>query len=90
MIATLRLALAAFGGAGLVTKLIVAGSIAAAALTAYGVWHHHVWRNGYDRAIADIAAADSRAIGRAKDARARLRDCTESGKRWDQSTGRCS
>jgi hypothetical protein len=57
--------------------------------TAYGVWHYTIWKRGYDRAIADIANADERAIKRASNARSIVLDCKSRGLRWDQSTGIC-
>lgn len=83
-------ALALLQASGLVTKLIVAASIAAAALVAYGVWHHKVYRAGYDRALADIAAEDKRAIERASEGREIWLQCRKRGGRWIQSEGRCA
>ena len=79
-----------FGGAGLLTKIIAIGALAAVLLTAYGVWHHKVYRSGYDRAISDIAAADAKAVQRATTARNAYKACRDSGRRWDQATGTCS
>lgn len=81
---------ATFGGAGLLTKIIAIGLLAAALLTAYGVWHHKVYRSGYDRAISDIAAADTRAVQRATAARSAFKTCRDSGRKWDQAAGTCS
>lgn len=86
--------LSLFAGAGLVTKLIAAGSIALALLGAYGVWHHKIatkyYARGWDAAIAAIAAQDRRAIDAAKKARAAVVDCVDrDGMRWDQSAGKC-
>lgn len=75
---------------GLVTKLIVAGALALAAIGAYGVWHHKVFRAGYARALADIAAEDQRAIGSAIELRQVWKDCRARGGRWIQSDGRCA
>ncbi|WP_158669497.1 hypothetical protein [Bradyrhizobium guangdongense] len=86
----LKGALALLQASGLVTKLVMAASIAAVALVAYGVWHHKVYRAGYDRALADIAAEDKRAIGAATELRKTWRDCRDRGGRWLQSEGRCS
>lgn len=84
------IALKMFGGAGLLTKLITVGVLAASLLAAYGIWHHKVYRKGYDRAIADIAAADAKAVQRATAARNVFKTCRESGRKWDQATGTCS
>lgn len=86
----LKGALAALQASGLVTKLVVAASLAAALLLAYGVWHHKVFRDGYDRALADIAAEDKRAIGRATELRSTWRACRDRGGRWIQTEGRCA
>ncbi|MDX3971182.1 MAG: hypothetical protein QHD01_31940 [Bradyrhizobium sp.] len=86
----LKGALALLQASGLLTKLVVAGSIAAAVLVAYGVWHHKVYRAGYDRALADIAAEDKRAIGSALKQREIWLACRARGGRWVQSEGRCA
>lgn len=86
----LKGALALLQASGLVTKLVVAASIAGAALVAYGVWHHKVYRAGYDRALADIAAEDRRAIGQATELRKTWRTCRDRGGRWIQSEGKCA
>jgi hypothetical protein len=87
MIGTL---LSLFGGAGLMTKLIIIGGLAVTLLGAYGIWHHKVYRSGYDRAISDIAAADAKAVERATTARNTFKICRDSGRKWDQATGTCS
>jgi hypothetical protein len=86
----LKLAMTAISGSSLLIKIALAVGLAAAVLAAYGVWHHKVYRSGYDRAISDIAAADAKAIGRAQQARAVWKNCRDSGKRWNQETGTCS
>ncbi|MCD9819806.1 hypothetical protein [Bradyrhizobium japonicum] len=85
----LKTALAALQASGLVAQLIAATVAAAALLAAYGVWHHQVYRSGYVRALADIAAEDTRAIGHATDLRKIWRACRDRGGRWIQSEGRC-
>lgn len=89
MIGLFRLGLAAFGGAGILTKAIVIGAMVLSLLTAYGVWHHKIWSNGYARAVSDIAAQDEKAINRAKAARSKFLDCRTRGLRWNQSAGEC-
>ena len=79
----------AIGGTSLVMKLALAAAAVAALGIAYGVWHHTVWERGYDRAIADIARQNEKAIARAGQARRVLLDCQSRGLRWDQSTGIC-
>jgi hypothetical protein len=86
----LKGALALLEASSLVTRLVVAGSLALAALGAYGIWHHKVFSAGYDRALADIAAEDQRAIGRATELRSTWRACREHGGRWIQTEGRCA
>jgi hypothetical protein len=89
MITILRLGMAAFGGASMLTKLIAIGSIVIALGTGYGLWHHHVWSKGYVRALTDIAKQDKKAIAIAKQYRSAAADCDGRGLRWDQSTGKC-
>lgn len=84
-----KLAMTALGGAGLVTKLIVAGGLALSLLAAYGVWHHRVYQSGVDDTLAKIAKADAKLVNRALEMRRVLSDCTAAGRGWDQSTGRC-
>ncbi|ULK98834.1 hypothetical protein [Bradyrhizobium sp. I71] len=86
----LRGAMALLRASGLVTKLLVAGGLLLAVVTAYGVWHHKVYRSGYVRALADIAAEDKRAIGAATELRKTWRECRDRGGHWIQSEGRCS
>jgi hypothetical protein len=86
----LRLAMTAFGGAGLITKLITIGVLAASLLAAYGVWHHAVYTKGWNGALAAIARQDSRAIAEATKLRSAFKDCRERKGKWDQTTGACS
>ncbi|WP_441280071.1 hypothetical protein [Bradyrhizobium sp. 63_E2_N1_3] len=69
--------------AAVVGPIVVVGA-------AYGVWHHQVYRAGYVRALADIAAEDERAIGKATELRATWRACLDRGGRWIQSEGKCA
>ena len=62
-------ALASFGAAGRVTKLITIAVLLASQATAYGVWHHRVFQSGVDYAIAGVARADAKIVGRATEAR---------------------
>jgi hypothetical protein len=75
---------------GWLTKLALAGALALAVLGAYGIWHHKVFQSGYDRALADVAAEDARAIGRATDLRSTWLACRKTGRRWIQSEGKCA
>jgi hypothetical protein len=86
----LKGALALLEASSLVTKLVVAGALLLAALGAYGIWHHKVYRSGYDRALADIAAEDKRAIGSALELRGVWMECRKRGGRWIQTEGRCA
>lgn len=81
---------ALFGGLSLISKLIAVGSLILVIVAAYGVWHHKIYQKGYDRAIADIAAQDAKAIERAQRARGIYKLCEESGRRWDTATGTCA
>lgn len=86
----LQAGLKALSAAGLLTKLLVAAGLLTALLAAYGVWHHQVYRKGYDAALAAVARADARAVGRATEYRRAFKDCREQGRGWDQTTGRCA
>lgn len=86
----LRLAMTAFGGAGLITKLITVGVLLASLLAAYGVWHHAVYMKGWNGALAAIARQDSKAIADATKLRSAFKACRDAGRKWDQTTGGCS
>lgn len=72
------------------TRLAIIGGILLSLVVSGGVVYHHIWKNGFDAAIAKIAEADARTVERASAARAALKSCRDLGKRWDQSTGNCS
>ena len=80
---------AAFSLAGLATKLSVIAVAVLTLGTAYGIWHYKVWSRGYDRALADVAKQDRKAIARATQYRGAVLDCRARGLRWDQTTGQC-
>jgi hypothetical protein len=86
----LKMALSALGTTSLLTKALIALGLVAALVTAYGAWHHQVYREGYTRALSDIAAEDSRAIARATQLRSTWRECRDRNGHWDQSRGSCS
>lgn len=86
----IQIALAALSATGLTTKLIMGAVLLASVGIAYGLWHHTIWQRGYDRAIADIARQDEKAIRAASTARSAVLDCKSRGLRWDQSTGQCA
>jgi len=85
-----KIGMAALSGAGILTKLAVAGALLAALLSAYGVWHYKVYSKGYDAALAAVARADARAVGKATEYRNVFKECRAQGRNWDQSTGKCS
>lgn len=85
----IQLALTAFSATSFLTKAIIIGGLALSLLTAGGVMYHHIWSNGYDRALTDIAKQDAAAIARATTYRNAFRDCRDRGLRWDQGTGKC-
>jgi hypothetical protein len=82
-------AIAAVRAAFSLTKLLAVLGAGLALVGAYGVWHHEVYQSGYHAAIADIAAADEKAVGRALKLRGELQLCQASSRAWDQSTGKC-
>jgi predicted chitinase len=86
----IRLACGALGATGLLTKLLVAAGLLTALLAAYGVWHHKVYGKGYDAALAAVARADARAVGKATEYRNIFKNCRAQGRGWDQTTGKCS
>ena len=86
----LKLGMTALGGAGLLTKVIIALGLAGSLLAAYGVWHHKVYTKGWNDALAAIARQDAKTIARATEFRAAFKNCRDLGKRWDQTTGQCS
>lgn len=90
MMGLVKLGAEAFGAANLLSKLAVLGGILLALIAAYGVWHHQVYQSGYDAALADVAKADTKAVKRATEFRNQYRSCRDSGRQWDQSTGKCS
>lgn len=73
----------------LLIAIAVAGAVAAGASAIYGMWHHEVFKSGYDRAMLDIAQADAKAIERASSLRNAWRACRDESGSWDQTTGTC-
>jgi hypothetical protein len=78
-----------FRALSLKLRIIVIGSVIAAALAGYGLWHHKVFNSGWNAAIAAIAAQDRRAIDAARSARAHWRACVDGDGVWNASTGQC-
>lgn len=87
MIAMIFTAFNAMGWVGriaaIVGPLLVLGTL-------YGVWHHKVYTKGYDAALAAVARADARAVGKATEYRNAFKDCRARNMAWDQTTGKCS
>lgn len=90
MIAYAKLALTALEATGLLTKILIGLGAFGLLVTAYGVWHHEVYRSGVNDTLAKIARADAKTIERATKLRSVLKECEALGKNWNQSTGRCS
>ncbi|MBR1150069.1 hypothetical protein [Bradyrhizobium sp. JYMT SZCCT0428] len=74
---------------GMLKSFGILVAVVAALAIGYGVWRHKVFREGYARALSDIAANDTAAVGRATDLRKTWRECRDRGGRWDQAAGRC-
>jgi hypothetical protein len=85
----LQLAVLAFNGLSLTTKLIAIGSILAAITLSIGVLYAKVESSGHDRALREVAAGNARSIKRAQEYRGQWRDCDARGLRWRTSTGQC-
>lgn len=85
----LRMGLQMLQASGLVTRLLLVGGLCVALLATYGAWHHHVYQEGVSDTLAGIAREDAKWIKRALDARAKLKDCDDLGRHWDQTQGRC-
>lgn len=88
--AYLKLGMTALGGAGLLTKLIIALGLAASLLGVYGVWHHRVYQSGVNDTLAKIARAEVKMVGRALKLRQDLTECESiPGREWKMEIGRC-
>lgn len=70
-------------------ELAIGAVALALAAGAYTLWHHHVYRQGYDAAIAAIAAQDQEAIHAADQIRLGVRNCVNGGGVWDAEGGQC-
>ncbi|MBX0316990.1 hypothetical protein, partial [Planococcus glaciei] len=92
MIGLIASAAKMLGGLSATSKVLIAIAVAATiALTVtsiYAVWHHEVFKSGYDKAMLDIARADDKAIDRASSLRNGYVACHALGRNWDQSTGK--
>lgn len=67
--------------AGAIVYSLAAGALAGVVIK--------IRRDGYARAIADIAAQDKGAIDAASKGRATFRACVDSGGVWDTTSGKC-
>lgn len=85
----IRAAMTALGAAGIVTKLLVAAGLIAAALTAYGVWHHKVYMEGWNDHLAAVVRGDAKTIAAAWEKRSKFNECRAQKLAWDQVTGAC-
>ncbi|MDQ2079472.1 hypothetical protein RA307_04695 [Xanthobacteraceae bacterium Astr-EGSB] len=85
----MSLASVAFRALPLWGKAAAVLGVAAVVAGAYGAWHHHVYRSGYDAAIAAVARQDQEAINAARQGRDRYRSCLTSGGLWDTTSGQC-
>lgn len=70
-------------------KLAIAGAVLLGAV-AYHLFTVHAARNeGYDNAIADMAARNAEAAANVRAALARVRECRDRGGTWSQHRGLC-
>jgi hypothetical protein len=81
--------LALLGAVPLLYRLIAVGVVVAALGGAAVAYHHHVYEQGYAKAISDVAAADQAAVERVGDGKATIAACRASGHKWDVTTGEC-
>lgn len=89
MLGYLKVGLTFLEGSALLTKILIALGLVASLLTAYGIWHHKVYKSGVDDTIAGIARADATWIAKASAARGKWKECNDQNRGWDQTTGRC-
>lgn len=64
-------------------------ALIAAVGASYWGWRSHIYNLGYAAAIEAVAAQDKDAIDATEKARARVRDCRNSGGVWDTARGVC-
>lgn len=74
----------------LVWKLsIVVGVIVAIVGTGWAI-HHHIWKQGYQAALADVAHDNQEAVDAVDKNRVRVIACNNTdGMRWSQSAREC-
>jgi hypothetical protein len=70
-------------------KLAAIAVVVAALAVGYAAWRHSIYQEGYDDAMAAIAAQDAKALAARDAAVSRVRECHDSGMRWDQSARQC-
>lgn len=73
----------------LVWRLVAIAGVIASLVGAYAYWHHRVYEQGYDAAIADVQKADNAAVDRAKTGATDIANCRSNNGAWDVTTGRC-
>lgn len=85
----LQLAVLAFNGLSLTTKIISIVSVIAALSIAGVTIYANIYNKGYDKALRDVAAQNAKAIATAQGYRKQSTDCDARGLRWRTSTGQC-
>jgi hypothetical protein len=82
------LLLTLFGPNALFKLAAIAAGLVALVI-AYGIWHHKVYKEGWNDHEAAIIRQDKKAIAAALAKRGALNECVARGMRWEQSTGEC-
>lgn len=59
-------------------------------LGGYAYWHNKVYSNGYDKAIADVAAKNKGALNAVRKATKNVSDCYLANGNWDAVRGLCT
>lgn len=85
----IKAALKFFTGGTLLVQIGVLLGIFAVVAAAYFGWKTHVYNNGWNAAIAAIAAQDKNAVEAARAARNTFRACVDGGGVWDVTNGKC-
>ena len=87
--AVLALLWKAFGTLGWLARIAVIVLPLLGGFLAFTSWKKAIWQEGYDAAIAKIAAEDAATIQRATAARNKYTDCRARRGTWDMTTGEC-
>lgn len=58
-------------------------------LGGYAYWHNKVYSNGYDKAIADVAARNKGALANVRKATKNVSDCYLANGTWRADLGLC-